>query len=128
MPAVELGVTRIGLTSEGKTMFPFAAKEGCLRVYEYHRMEIVVLAKWFKELSEENQVFFNNENTILTFQGNPEMSGNITMIELGNVSPCMGVKESEKKGRMERRYDGLSIWERILRGLCRGPMSRFMSL
>ena len=71
MSAVELGVTRIGLTSEGKTMFPFAAKEGCLRVYEFPRRDIVVPAEWFKELSEGNQVSFNNEDTILTFQGHP---------------------------------------------------------
>lgn len=116
MPGPELGVTQIDLTSEGKKMFPFT-KDAHLRIHEFHRRQIEVPAKGFRALAKGNQSFLNETNTILTFQGHPEMTGSVGKIALGNSPHYMGIDEMEKDviaERMELSHDGLDVWKRIL--------------
>lgn len=116
MAGPEVGVTQITLTDEGRKMFPFA-KDGHLRIHEFHRRVITVPAKGFRALAVGNQSFLNEANTIMTFQGHPEMTGTVAKVALGNTPSYMGVDDAEKGGiteRMDLPHDGINIWKRIL--------------
>jgi len=114
--AAEIGVTRIALTKAGSKMFPFA-ECGCIQIHEFHRREIKVPAKGFMPLAEGNQAFLSELNTILTFQGHPEMNTTLAKSCLASVPTYMGVEEGQKElliQNMESGHDGVHIWERIL--------------
>jgi GMP synthase-like glutamine amidotransferase len=116
MEGAEIGITQVNLTAVGKKMFPFS-KDRHLKIHEFHRREIKVPAKGFVSLAEGNQVFLNEGNTILTFQGHPELNEGLAKIYLGNTPPYMGVGDAEKEGlarNMEESHDGVQIWARIL--------------
>jgi GMP synthase-like glutamine amidotransferase len=116
MDGAEIGIKQINLTATGKKMFPFL-NEGHLKIHEFHRREIKIPAKGFVSLAEGNQVFLNKANTILTFQGHPELNEGLAKIYLGNTPSYMGVGDAEKEGlarNMEESHDGVQIWARIL--------------
>lgn len=117
MSGPEIGVTKIGLTDEGKKMFPFAAEKGCMMMHEFHRREIKVVVDDFVLLAEENQVFLNKANTILTFQGHPELNTELAQMLLAGTPSYMGIDDEKREGMktsMESAHDGVRIWERIL--------------
>lgn len=116
MPNAELGVTPLTLTEAGQKMFPFA-NGGVLNMHEYHRREITTSARGFRELAVGSQSFVNEANTIMTFQGHPEMTESVAKSMFANVPSYMGVSEEEKgaiEERMELPHDGMGIWKRIL--------------
>jgi GMP synthase-like glutamine amidotransferase len=116
LPKLEIGVTDIELTDEGRKMFPFA-EDGIVRMHEYHRRYIKGPAKGFVRLGEGNQSFVNEKNTILTFQGHPEMTESVAKAMLDDTPGYMGLDESEIEAieqRMELPHDGGKIWKRIL--------------
>jgi len=116
MEGAEIGVTDIKLTPEEKNMFPFA-KHGNIRIHEHHRREIKVPAKGFMALAEGSQAFVNEANTILSFQGHPEMNSYLAKTLLANTPAYMEVGEKDKEGfadKMESEQDGVKIWSRIL--------------
>jgi GMP synthase-like glutamine amidotransferase len=116
MAAAEIGVHQIDLTEQGKEMFPFAVG-GQLIIHEYHSREVTIPASGFTALAFENQAFLNDANTIMTFQGHPEMTENIARTMFENVPSYMGVREDEKESiirKMELPHDGMMIWKRIL--------------
>ena len=116
MDGPEIGVTQITLTAGGKRLFPFAV-DGHLRMHEFHRREIKVPANGFVPLAEGNQSFVNETNTIMTFQGHPELNQDLAKIMLANTPTYMGVGEMEKEKlatNMESSQDGVKIWGRIL--------------
>jgi GMP synthase-like glutamine amidotransferase len=116
MEGAEIGITQINLTTAGKKMFPFS-NDGRLKIHEFHRREIRVPAEGFVSLAEGNQAFLNEANTILTFQGHPELNEGLAKIYLRNAPSYMGVGDAEKEGlarNMEESHDGVPIWARIL--------------
>jgi GMP synthase-like glutamine amidotransferase len=72
MEDVEIGVMLMNLTAAGSKMFPFADC-GKVFIHEFHRREITVPAKGFTKLAFGNKAFLSHRNTILTFQGHPEL-------------------------------------------------------
>lgn len=57
----------------------------------------------------------NERNTILSFQGHPELNEGLAKAMLGNSPAYMGISEGEGvEKRMERGHDGGFLWERIL--------------
>jgi hypothetical protein len=67
--------------------------------------------------SEENQCFINAANTILTFQGHPEMSAELVRLLLKDVPKYMGRNAAEKKAlemKIDSRHDGTALWKRIV--------------
>ena len=109
----EIGVTRLRLTGEGRKIL---GKEN-VNIHEYHRREIKTKAKGFVSLAEENQMFTNEAKTIWTFQGHPEMNGQLAKDMLADTPAYMGVEQVEREEigkRMEREHDGVAIWRRIL--------------
>jgi len=115
-PALEIGVSEVKLTAKGKEMFPFAT-EGRLDMHEYHRREVKTPAKGFTALAAGNQSFLNDANTIMTFQGHPEMTENVGKTMLQDTPsymelPAMELYEISEK--MELPHDGMKLWKRIL--------------
>jgi GMP synthase-like glutamine amidotransferase len=116
MEGAEIGVTNITLTPEGKKIFSFA-RGGCLRIHEFHRRNIKVPSSDFIPLAENNQVFVNNANTIMTFQGHPELNTELAKTLLANAPNYMGLDDAEigvLAKSMESAHDGGQIWARIL--------------
>jgi GMP synthase-like glutamine amidotransferase len=116
MEGAELGVTRVGLTAKGKQIFPFASG-GKVHIHEFHRREIKVPAEGFVALAEDNQMFVNERNTVLTLQGHPEMNAELAKSLLARSPTYMGVDEGKKEDvakEMEVGHDGVAIWMRIL--------------
>lgn len=120
MEMPEVGVTKIALTDAGKGFLPFGAQSGEFKVHEYHKREIRKPASGFTALADRNQSFLSQSNTIVTFQGHPELNGDLAKQWLQNSPTYMGVEESEKKQLMERAgeaHDGGKIWGRIMQWL-----------
>jgi GMP synthase-like glutamine amidotransferase len=116
MDGPEIGVVRIPLTEEGKKMFPFA-KDGCLQMHEFHRREIKVPAENFVPLAEGHQSFVNKANTIMTFQGHPELNTSLAKDMLLHTPSYMGLDDAKKEvlaKSMESGHDGVKIWVRLL--------------
>lgn len=116
MEGPEIGVTQITLTEQGKKMFPFAIN-GSLRIHEFHRRDIKVPAGDFVPLAEGSQSFVNKANTIMTFQGHPELNEELAKTLLANTPSYMGLDEEKMEQlakSMESSHDGVKIWERIL--------------
>lgn len=116
MEGPEIGVTQIKLTEEGRKMFPFATN-GHLRIHEFHRRDIKVPAEDFVPLAEGSQSFINKANTIVTFQGHPELNEELAKTLLANTPSYMGLddeKMEELAKSMQSSHDGVRIWERIL--------------
>jgi GMP synthase-like glutamine amidotransferase len=116
MEAAETGVRLMNLTPKGKKMFPFA-ECGEVFIHEFHRCEITVPAKEFTELACRNKAFLSHKNTILTFQGHPELDADSAKTLLA-WNPAY-VEGEDQKARvekyMEREHDGVQLWERILK-------------
>ncbi|KAL2071716.1 hypothetical protein VTL71DRAFT_12951 [Oculimacula yallundae] len=114
--AAEVGVTSIFLTAEGKKMFPFAS-DGAVRLHEFHAREIRTPAKGFIALAEGNQSFLSASNTILTFQGHPEVNEDMARKMLARPSAYMGIDEKRKIDLLAKSgmdHDGVKVWARIL--------------
>ena len=116
MAAAEIGVTPIQLTDDGLKMFPIANGRQ-MRIHEFHAREIAFPAKGFQPLANGNQSFLSETNTILKFQGDPEMNGILVKVLLASFPTYTGVDEKQKetsKKQMDVVRNGAYIWERIL--------------
>ncbi|KAG4440183.1 hypothetical protein IFR05_004328 [Cadophora sp. M221] len=114
--AAEIGVTRIPLTNEGRKMFPFAS-DGSVQLHEFHAREIKMPAKGFVALAGGNQAFLSEENTIITFQGHPELNEDLARSLLAHAPAYMGVDGERKETLVKKvgmEHDGVKIWARIL--------------
>ncbi|CZR60578.1 uncharacterized protein PAC_10474 [Phialocephala subalpina] len=117
MEGPEIGVHTIILTPKGKEMFPFASN-GKLQIHEFHRREIKSPAEEFVALAEGNQSFVNKANTIITFQGHPELNATLAREFIDTTPKYMGLGDEKKAGLVESaglEHDGVKIWERLLR-------------
>ena len=116
MDGPEVGVTRVDLTNDGRKIFPFA-KDGHLNIHEFHRRDIKSPVKGFVSLAEANQSFVNEANTILTFQGHPELNTGLAKQLLGDTPKYFALDKEQKENlasKMELQHDGVEIWRRIL--------------
>lgn len=114
---MKLGVTTIHLTDSGSNFFSAVSPSADLNIHEYHRRQITAPAKGFIPLARGNQSFLSTSNTIISFQGHPEMNVELVKTMFATVHSYMGVKESDKpiiEARMDLEHDGLKIWSRIL--------------
>lgn len=116
MDEAELGVTDITLTEAGHRLLPFV-KERPLKMHEFHKREIKVPAPGFIALAEQSQAFLNDANTILTFQGHPELNSELAAKMLDGMPSYMGVGVVQRealKQNVTLEHDGIEIWRKIL--------------
>jgi len=117
MEEAELGVSTVALTEFGAQFFSKALHSSELRIHEYHRRHITLPAKGFVTLAEGNQSFVSASNTILSFQGHPEMNVELVKTMFSKVPSYMGVDKRDKPSildRMQLDHDGLKIWSKVL--------------
>ncbi|KAF9697040.1 hypothetical protein EKO04_004844 [Ascochyta lentis] len=118
MDRFEVGVTPVTLTSTGSSFFsPYLPSTEECKIHEFHEQEVKTPGKGFTALAENNQSLLNAANTILTFQGHPEMSGELSKLLLENTPQYMGVDATEKEAlkiKIERPHNGIAIWKRIV--------------
>ncbi|KAL3419537.1 copper iron-regulated glutamine amidotransferase [Phlyctema vagabunda] len=119
MEAAELGVHTIPLTDTGSQFFSSVLPSSqSYDILEFHAREIRQPGKGLIALAGDNQCFVNASNTVLTFQGHPELTEAFGKKMLpGATKSYMRVKESELdlvgKG-FEKPHDGHALWKRIL--------------
>lgn len=118
MPKAELGIRKWALTDAGKAFFAeTGGMSDALSIHEYHRRQVIEPAKGYVLLAEENQAFVSEEGNILTFQGHPEMGGEIMAGMLAKVPEYMGVSQDERIEVAEKcrgKHDGVAIWRCVL--------------
>lgn len=111
-------MTPVTLTSAGSSFFnSYLPSTELYKVHEFHEMEVKTPGKDFNALAEENQCFINAANTILTFQGHPEMSAELTRLLLKEVPKYTGRNAEEKKAlevKIDSPHDGAALWKRIV--------------
>ena len=111
-------MTPITLTSAGSSFFtPYLPSTEVCNIQEFHEQEVKTPGKTFIPLAEENQCLVNAANTILTFQGHPEMSAELTRLLLRDVPKYMGRNAAEKKAldmKIDSPHDGTALWKRIV--------------
>ena len=108
----------ITLTSAGSAFYSsyLPSAEG-YRIHEFHEREVKTPGKGFIALAEDNQCLVNAANTILTLQGHPEMSAELSRLLLRDVPKYAGVDAAEKEAlqiRIDSPHDGIAIWKRIV--------------
>ncbi|KAJ4298022.1 hypothetical protein N0V90_005921 [Kalmusia sp. IMI 367209] len=118
MDKFEVGVTPITLTSTGSSFFSsyLPSTEEC-KIHVFHELEVKTPGKGFIALAEDNQCLINATNTILTFQGHPEMSAELSKLLLKDTPQYMGVDATEKEAldtKINSPHDGIAIWKRIV--------------
>ncbi|KAL4962717.1 type 1 glutamine amidotransferase [Aspergillus stella-maris] len=110
----ELGITEFPLTEQGKEFFG----SDTLRLQEFHMRVIDVTPTGFTPLADGGQIFLSEKNTVLTFQGHPEMSNELARFLLSRDSDYVtGESDAERAQIVESgagRDDGLRVWKRIL--------------
>ncbi|KAF2787719.1 class I glutamine amidotransferase-like protein [Melanomma pulvis-pyrius CBS 109.77] len=118
MDRFEIGVTPITLTSTGSSFYSsYLPSTERYNIHEFHEREVKTPGKGFIALAEDNQSLVNTANTILTFQGHPEMSAELSRLLLRDTPKYMGVDAAEKKAleiRIDSPHDGIAIWKRIV--------------
>jgi GMP synthase-like glutamine amidotransferase len=69
-------------------------------------------------LAENNQCFLLEANTILTFQGHPEMSGKMAKLLMETPSMYTSDLSKEQQAALidnsSDTHDGFEIWKRVL--------------
>jgi hypothetical protein len=89
-----------------------------MKIHELHRLQISFNAPGFLSLAENSQCCLSESNTILTFQGHPEVSAK--MAKLLMETPSMytsDLSEEQQTALVERsrnKHDGFEIWKRVL--------------
>lgn len=111
-------MTPIALTSTGSSFFSsFLPSTEKYNIHEFHEREVKTPGKGFIALAEDNQSLVNAANTILTFQGHPEMYAELSKLLLQGMPQYMGVDAGEKETlevKITNPHDGIAIWKRIV--------------
>ena len=108
----------ITLTGAGSSFFTsYLPSTKVYRIPEFHEQEVKTPGKNFIALAEENQCFINSANTILTFQGHPEMSAGLTRLLLKDMPKYRDLNAAENDAlemRIDSQHDGTALWKRIV--------------
>lgn len=111
-------MTPIKLTGAGSSFFTsYLPSTEVYKIPEFHEQEVKIPGRNFIALAEQNQCFINAANTILTFQGHPEMSAALTRLLLRDVPKYLGRNAAEKKAlemKIDGQHDGTALWKRIV--------------
>ncbi|KAK7984789.1 copper/iron-regulated glutamine amidotransferase [Apiospora saccharicola] len=117
MDVPEMGVTSINLTKQGRKFFPHAAATGVVRLQQHHRREVAAAPARFTPLAHGSQIFLNDNNTILTFQGHPEKDAQTALLRLHDTTQWYGDEKASARieAQIAMGHDGDAIWKRIMR-------------
>ncbi|KAI1264592.1 class I glutamine amidotransferase-like protein [Xylariaceae sp. FL1019] len=120
----QLAVSTIKLTDTGKTFF---GKSSTLDIHKFHQRAVNAVQPGFKPLAESNEILMSDNGNVVTFQGHPEMTGEMMKyLLLDKTSVASGyvkreIQEdqdsAETKALLEKAdlsHDGLDMWRSII--------------
>lgn len=88
------------------------------RIHEFHKRQVDIPVPGFVPLAENNQAFLSLSNNTLTFQGHPEMNGDLASMILDHAATYTGSFDQERlktvKRSMQEEHDGVKIFRKIL--------------
>jgi GMP synthase-like glutamine amidotransferase len=88
-----------------------------VKIHQFHEREVKVPGRDFVALAEDNQCLMNRANTILTFQGHPEMDAELSHLLFKETKEA-GLGEEEREAlrrKIEGEHDGQEVWKTIVR-------------
>ncbi|KAI7781506.1 hypothetical protein LA080_014682 [Diaporthe eres] len=112
-----IGVQETELASAGQKFF----HRDSLKIHKYHIRYVSELAPGFTQLSKDNEITLASSGKILTFQGHPELTYDIsrTLIETRGAYRPRDTAELSSSGVVVRDistpHDGREAWSHILR-------------
>ncbi|KAL4967094.1 copper/iron-regulated glutamine amidotransferase [Aspergillus stella-maris] len=119
MGSAKIGVQTVPLTKAGSVFLGDALLQpGQINIQKFHKRDVAEPVVGFTALADNNEAFVNLDNTILTFQGHPEMN-----VEWGSEAAAgfpayvtlTGYSMEEIQEHIRRPTDGEAIWRRVLR-------------
>lgn len=114
----KIGVHTVKLTPKGSAFLGDSLlTAGQINIQQFHKRDIDVPADGFIPLATNNESFINPENTIVTFQGHPEMT-----VEWGSEAAAgfpayvalTGKSMEDVQESIRLPTDGQAIWRRVL--------------
>ncbi|KAH0428106.1 hypothetical protein CcaCcLH18_09234 [Colletotrichum camelliae] len=119
MSSADVGVHTIPLTERGSEFFGDSLlKSGQINIQQFHKRDIDTPAEGFLPLAENNEAFVNTTNTIITFQGHPEMTvewGSAAAASYPAYIALTGYSMEEIQEHIRRPADGEAVWRRVLK-------------
>ncbi|KUI63304.1 hypothetical protein VM1G_11049 [Cytospora mali] len=111
-----IGVQRIDLTSEGQQFF----QRDELMLHKVHVRYVSETAPGFTLLAKENEITLSSSKTILTSQGHPEMTNEISeLLTKGNDGTYTRQGDIHSKSvvmhDISAQHDGSEAWKHIMR-------------
>jgi len=118
IPKAELGVHRLQLTEEGREFFSSVTEDGTVALHELHRRALDRVPDGFIALATERQILLSKSNSVLFFQGHPELTEEFAVTILsGSNDYVRSLSDSQRKAIIaagRQPHDGRKIWRRIM--------------
>ncbi|KAJ4417871.1 hypothetical protein N0V82_005928 [Gnomoniopsis sp. IMI 355080] len=113
-----IGVQDIRLTAKGQQIF----SDNTLKMHKYHVRYISRLAPGFASLTESNEISISESDRIMTFQGHPEMTYEISKAlsegDNGTYKPSEKSEAASSRDELlhdiSTPHDGGRVWEVIM--------------
>ncbi|KAI0150546.1 class I glutamine amidotransferase-like protein [Xylariaceae sp. FL1272] len=120
----QLAVKTVKLTDAGKAFF---GKSSTLDIHKFHQRAVNVIQPGFEPLAENNEILMSNNGNVVTFQGHPEMTGEMMKyLLLDKRSVASGyvnreIQENQDSAvtralleKADLSHDGLDMWRSII--------------
>lgn len=88
------------------------------RIHQFHKRRVETPVPGFISLAENNQVLLSPSKNILTFQGHPEMNGDLASMIMDHAYTYTGSSDQRGldtvKRSMQEEHDGVKIFRKVL--------------
>ncbi|CAH0053968.1 unnamed protein product [Clonostachys solani] len=105
-----IGVETITLNAEGQNFFDGRSS---LKMHKYHKRVVSEAALGFKLLGSNNEILLSESGNIMTFQGHPELTSEISRNLLD--SDDGSYVDNSTISSITTPHDGLYIWGRLMK-------------
>ncbi|ETS84338.1 hypothetical protein PFICI_02363 [Pestalotiopsis fici W106-1] len=119
MGSADVGVHTIPLTEEGSQFFQGTTLQSSseFKIQQFHKRDVTKPAPGLIPLAKNNEAFINEQNTIITFQGHPEMNVEWAYTAASGFPAYIaltGYTMEEILESVKIPTDGEAIWRRVL--------------
>ncbi|KAH8894521.1 putative copper/iron-regulated glutamine amidotransferase [Thozetella sp. PMI_491] len=119
MGSADVGVHTIALTEKGSEFFgpDVLQRPGEIKIQQFHKRDVQIPAAGLVPLAKNNESFVNENNTIITFQGHPEMNVEWAYTAASGFPAYIaltGYTMEEILESVKIPTDGEAIWRRVL--------------
>ncbi|KAK9413752.1 putative Class I glutamine amidotransferase-like protein [Seiridium unicorne] len=106
----QIGVKSIQLTQDGSKFFG----QSTLALHKFHKRRVVTPAPEFLPLAHGNEIFISQSSNIITFQGHPELTAQISQALLDADDGSYQATAADLSPGVAAAHDGDMVWERIM--------------